>query len=94
MPELTDILFGTMITIALGLASFALKWQFDANADIRVMKTQLFRVESDTSTDSEQNRQMRIFWKLHSWERDQIQEIRVNSGMPLSSWPNFDSEPR
>jgi len=41
-----EALAGLLVTISLGLSGFALKWQFDANADIKVMSQKIDQLSS------------------------------------------------
>ena len=42
--NLMNTLMGVIITISLGLSGFSLKWQFDANADLKVIKEQIEQI--------------------------------------------------
>lgn len=87
--KLLDILFSILIAISLGLAAFALKWQFDANAKLSVIEEKLAKIEDDHTVDTKQDSQIVRFWKLHSWERDQINRLRVKAGMDVADWPDL-----
>lgn len=75
-------LLGTLSTISMMLAGFSLKWQFDANAKIEVMQERM-------SSDARQDETLKKHWKLHGWARDEINDIRVQSGLEPVRWPNL-----
>ena len=32
------------------------------------------------------------FWRLHSWERARLNELRIIEGMPIAEWPDLTVE--
>lgn len=96
MAKATETILGIIVAISFSLAGFALKWQFDANAEIRVLKEQIAQIQTDKTTDERQDKEIeRIdkmqvkFWRLHNWERAQIDELRFKAGLFPSIWPDL-----
>jgi len=90
--NLTDVLMGLIISVSIGLSGFSLKWQFDANADIQVMKEEIKKLtegQTNRDVDNVQDKQLVRFWKLHSWERERLQELQIKTGVTLSTWPDL-----
>jgi len=85
---IAQTLMGLLVTIALGLAGFALKWQFDANAQMQVMQQRIEQLANNKDKDEAQDKQLKAQWTLHNWERDQILELRVKTGLPITSSPS------
>ena len=84
-----EIIVSILISIALGLSAFTLKWVFDTNAQIAVAREQLTNVLSDSAVDNTQSATLSKHWKLHSWERVRINELRVQQGLPIAAWPDL-----
>lgn len=82
-------IIGLMSTVSLGLGGFALKWVFDANAEISVMNEKLSSIQSDKAQDNRQDQTKH--WRLHSWARDQINELRYSNNLPLAPWPDVSN---
>jgi len=78
-----------LATAAVGIASFALVWMFNTNATLQVMKLQLSQIVADNESDQRQDATLVKHWKLHSWERDQINMLRTDGGKAVVSWPNL-----
>jgi len=93
-------LAGLLITITLGLASWSLKLSIDMNTQLAVlqesMKLRHESVDDDLLTLADDTEEMtRVLeamskhWKIHSWTKDQINELRVKLDLPLKGWPDF-----
>lgn len=83
-------LVGALVVLLVGISSFTVKWQFDANADIRVLKEQIQRMETEkvkTTADSEI--MMHNFWVVMGWDKTQINLIRFNLKLEPVEWPPF-----
>jgi hypothetical protein len=85
-----EIILTVLITITLGLTSFALKWIFDTNAQMAVMGQRMDAIVASTEQDAAQDRQLGMHWKLHGWTRDRINELRTAEGLPLAEMPDLD----
>jgi len=99
--KIVQILLGLVAAIAIALASFSLKWVFDANAQLAIMQTRielkfknidktLLLLADDSDETVRVTRQLQKHWKLHTWAKDQIAEIRYKLQMKPVSWPNLD----
>ena len=84
-------LLGIFASAILALSSFTLFWQFNANAQIEVLKIQLDEVKKKKDADVKQDHQIQKFWKLHSWEKTRIDELRIRQKLPLSEWPDLNA---
>lgn len=84
-------IIGLMSTVSLSLGGFALKWVFDANAEISVMNEKLSSIQSDKAQDNRQDQTITKHWRLHSWARDQINELRQHNNLPLAPWPDVSN---
>lgn len=99
--KIIQILLGLVTAISIALASFALSWVFDANARIAIMQNTLelkfseFKeihegLADDTDEMIRLTKQISRHWKLHSWTKDQIAELRHKTQMEPVSWPNLE----
>jgi hypothetical protein len=85
-----EIVLSVLITITLGLTGFMLKWMFVTNAELATTRERMSLLLADTARDVRQDKQLGHHWKLHSWSKSRINELRVASSLPLSEWPNLD----
>ncbi len=101
VEKIIQILLGVLTTISVALAAFALKWVFDANAQMKVVqKTMELRfadfekthegLADDTDEMTRLTRQLSKHWKLHTWAKDQVAELRHKNQMKPVSWPNLE----
>ena len=77
--------------IAMGLA--CLVWLFNANADLKILQTQVALIVSDKETDIKQTATLQKHWKLRSWARDRVTELRQQHSLSLEPWPDLDNSP-
>lgn len=99
-------LLGILTTISLTLAGAALKWSFDANAELKQisklteqvdiidMQTKidtLYNNIKDNNYDDKQNSSISKHWQLLGWTRDQINELRAKNSLDLVSWPELNN---
>lgn len=96
-----QVLLGIVTVISIALASFALQWVFDANAQMAIMQTRLelkfediddslITLADDTDDITRITKQLSKHWKLHNWTKDQVAELRHKQQMEPVSWPNLD----
>lgn len=64
--------------------------ELDDKVNFQELKTNIEHFLNDTSKDESQNRQLQKHWKLHSWERDQINALRHSTSLPPATWPDLD----
>lgn len=99
--KIIQILLAIVTTISIALAGFALKWVFDANAQIAIMQntlelkfTEFEETHEGLADDTDEmvrlTKQISKHWKLHSWTKDQIAELRHKTQMEPVSWPDLD----
>ncbi len=99
--KIIQILLGIVTVISIALATFALRWVFDANARIAIMQNTLelkfiefeethAGLADDTDEMIRLTRQISKHWKLHSWTKDQIAELRHKTQMKPVSWPDLE----
>lgn len=99
--KMIQILIGLVAAISIALASFALKWVFDANAQMAIVQTKLelkfediddslIALADDTDDITRITKQLHKHWKLHNWTKDQIAELRHKNQMEPVSWPNLE----
>ncbi len=89
---------GLITAIALTLSSFSMAWVFNANADIKLLSlsvenltTLVQSVVTDNEADVKQDETLRKFWKLHTWEKSRVTELRHLHGLDLAEWPDLGS---
>lgn len=98
--KIIQILLGLIAAVAIALASFALSWGFDTNAQIGIMQNTLelkFKEFAEThqglADDTEEmnrlTKQLSKHWRLHNWTKDQIAELRHKTQMLPASWPDL-----
>ena len=94
--QVSSTVFSVLAAICIGLSSFALKWSFDANAEMRAMSvemknmaTQMEKMTQKTELDVKQDSQIAKFWRLHSWSRSEINKLRVKGGDDIAEWPEL-----
>lgn len=110
--RIIQILLALAAGAAITLASFALKWVFDANAQMTEMRTtinlkfeqmnqilelkfadiddSLITLADDTGDITRITQQLQKHWKLHTWVKDQVAELRHKQQLDPVSWPDFD----
>lgn len=86
--KLLIVLFGVLSTVAIGLASFSLKWQFAANARMEVMASAISTIQGDTKDNLRQDESIAKHWRLLSWTRDRLNELKTALDQPIVSWPD------
>lgn len=97
MPNrMLDWALGIVTTLAMALASWSLKWTFDANARLAVIQQQINSV--NTARDDAQDKRMdgfattsRMFWRDRTWVHGQINKVRVQQGMGVADEPDLGS---
>lgn len=94
--QVSNALFGVLAAICIGLSGFALKFNFDANADMKAMRVEMNHMSeaidklSQTSDlHKKQDTTLSKHWKLHSWSREEINRLRFKAGDEPASWPNL-----
>lgn len=85
-------LMGLLILILSGLITWMLVTVNAQQTKIALMQQSLELVVSDTEKDKKQDATLTKFWRLHSWERAKINELRVVEGMPIEEWPDLTVE--
>ncbi len=90
--DTNKLLFGllsVLVAISMAIAGFALKWQFVANAEIKVIQHQLSEQSEQVQIDLKHSSQLSKHWKLHGWAKDEINKLRAKHGLELESWPDL-----
>ncbi len=99
--KIIQVLLSLVTVISIALASFALKWVFDANARMGIMQNTLqlkfediddflIALADDTDDITRITKQLSKHWKLHSWTKDQVAELRHKQQMEPVSWPDLN----
>jgi hypothetical protein len=78
-----DWAFGVLIAAALGMGGFTLRFCYEMNARMAVH-------ERDEQHDVKQDKTLSSHWRIHSWTRDRITELRTTHGLPVVGWPDLD----
>jgi hypothetical protein len=97
---MNDKLFSVLLAICLGLASFSLKFAFDANAEIQSMKgtnelqfqqikDSLGDIANDKENDIRQDKVLNKLWKTASWSKTEINKLQFKAGEEPTSWPDL-----
>ena len=76
-----EVFVGVAITVAVGMASFAMKWQFDANAKLAVIEEKVSELAERDDADT-----MRRHWRILGQHREAINELRRAAGLPSIVW--------
>ncbi len=58
--------------------------------EFKVMQGDVNELIFDEEDDDRQDVTLRKHWKIHRWTADRINELRVEQGKPLASWPELD----
>ena len=83
---------GLLILILSGLITWMLVTVNGQQTKIALMQQSLASVVSDTEKDKKQDDTLTKFWRLHSWERARINELRIADGLPIAEWPDLTVE--
>jgi hypothetical protein len=82
--------------VTIGISSFALKWSFNANAELKVIKSEMENIKEaikdlgeKSELDERQDSQISKFWRLHSWSREEINNINFRDNQPPAKWPDL-----
>lgn len=87
----TEHITGILVSICIALASFSLKWTFDANAELKVLNQKIEQMQANRDRDDSQDRQLKLLWKYTSWLENQNYELRFKLGMPPALKPQWDN---
>jgi hypothetical protein len=91
---MNDKLIGFVLAACLGLSAFSLKFAFDANAEIKSMQAtnrlQFEQIQRSLDSMSNEDQSITKMWKLHSWAKDQINDLRYKNELNPVSWPDLD----
>jgi len=87
MGETQDTAFASMET-ARNAAIAAIKSSHDL--ELAPMRDLLAKIEADNEADIRQDKTLNKHWKIASWTKARINELRVEHGLPLKEWPSFD----
>jgi MFS superfamily sulfate permease-like transporter len=84
-----ELILSILVTMCIALASFSLKWTFDANAKLEVLQEQVKALSNNNDKDMEQDRQLKLLWISASWSNSEINVIRFKLGLEPES-PNYN----
>lgn len=87
--NILNVILGILVSLSLGLASFSLKWVFDANAQISVMNETIRHLKEDQSREMSQDNQIRMFWIYNKWLHHQVNLLNQHEGIPIPQSPDF-----
>jgi hypothetical protein len=94
--QVSSTVFSVLAAICIGLSSFALKWSFDANAEMKAMTVQMQhmatameKMNQKTELDKKQDSSIAKHWKLHNWAREEINTMRFEDGKAPVAWPDL-----
>jgi alkylated DNA repair dioxygenase AlkB len=86
-------------TVILGITGWSLlrniqSIQTDAElaAQILLLQQDIKELRENKEPETRQDRTIRKHWKLHTWAKDQINEIQKSNNVPLGKWPDFPDE--
>lgn len=71
------------ITLALVIAIGGWVWN---------TQTKLNRLEWENERDQKQDRQLKKFWKLHHWAKDELNRLGREHDFEIKSWPDIADE--
>ena len=97
---MNEKLFGILLAICLSVATFSLKFAFDANAEIQKMKgtdelrfqqiqRSLDEIANDKENDVRQDKTLNKLWKISSWSKTEINKLQFKAGEEPTSWPDL-----
>jgi len=81
---------GVLGAIVLGLGGFVLQQAFGVHARLAVMEAALEQIVSDTEADARRDETLSKHWRLHSWAKDRVTELRNMHNQPLVEWPELN----
>jgi len=64
-------------------------WVWSAQNQLTRLNMTVEALATDNQETLRQSNQLVKHWKLHSWERDRITELRNLHDLPLSPWPDL-----
>lgn len=92
-----QVIIGILVTIAISLSGFSLKWTFNSNAELKILQEQIKDMREDHRREVEQERrdqqqdaQLHSFWKYCSWLHWQVNQLRHHDGLEPAENPNLD----
>ena len=90
------ITFSFVSAICIAISSFALKWSFHANAELKVISNEISNMQEimdklgeKSDLDKKQDEQISKFWRLHSWSKTEVNKLRVKNGDDIEDWPDL-----
>lgn len=90
-------ILGISTLITFGLASWSLTRSIDGiekdaalQEQLRLLQQEVKMMKDDRRAEDKQDATLRKHWKLHTWVRDEIYELRKKNDMPASKWPDFE----
>lgn len=79
---ITNVIMGVLMALALGLGGWALSTTQSLQIQMAVLQQQL--KDNDTH-----DKAITKHWKLHTWAREEINDLRIADGLPQARWPDL-----
>src|SRR4051812_21493776 len=79
-----------LVSICIALASFSLKWTFDANAKLQVIQQQIAEKSATKEHEDRQDATLKMHWKYNSFLLAKLNESRFKEGLPPLDAPRLD----
>ena len=100
---MNEKLFGALLAICISLATFSLKFAFDANAEIKSMKGtnelrfeqiqgSLDEIANDKENDIRQDKVISKMWRALNWAKLEVNTLQFEAGKAPTSWDLGDDE--
>ena len=61
----------------------------DIHQNIELLRQEVKKIVDDKASEAKQDATLRKHWKLHTWTRDEIYELRRKNDMPVNKWPDL-----
>lgn len=66
--------------------------ELDKKVNFQELKFKIDAFLNNNEDNKRQDKQLSKHWKLHGWERDQINTLRTKDGLEIISWPDLPGE--
>lgn len=81
---------GLIATISMALAGWGLSMAHSLSVEMARQSEEIKQLQQDNDDVESLKSTARKHWKLLGWSRDQINNLKVKNGEPITGWPDVD----
>jgi len=85
-----DYFFKILTSILTAALAALFVWVWNANTELKLLRVSVDELVTNKTADTKQNEMLSKHWKIVSFHRDKINELRHDAGKGPVSWPDLD----